>query len=136
MIFLRAFSQPILVLGSAKRINDLFDKRSSTYSGRPYSIMLDQLYVPVPFPSPLCKMDTKYSWQDRLDWCKAFSLMDYTPRWRKQRKMFHQNFNPSMIPQYHPIIGEHVQQFLGQVVGSPEEHRSHIRQYVPLGSES
>ncbi|KAJ2918174.1 hypothetical protein MD484_g2275, partial [Candolleomyces efflorescens] len=108
MIFLRAFSQPILILGSAKRINDLLDQRSSTYSGRPYSIMLDQL----------------------LDWCKAFSLMDYTPRWRKQRKMFHQNFNPTMIPQYHPIIREHVQQFLTQVAASPEEHRSHIRHLI------
>ncbi|KAJ2926963.1 hypothetical protein H1R20_g10156, partial [Candolleomyces eurysporus] len=43
MIFLRAFGQPILVLCSSKRINDLMDKRSSIYSGRPYSTMMNEL---------------------------------------------------------------------------------------------
>ncbi|RXW19792.1 hypothetical protein EST38_g6053 [Candolleomyces aberdarensis] len=104
MIFLRAFGQPILVLCSSKRINDLMDKRSSIYSGRPYSTMMNEL----------------------LDWGNIFSIIDSNKRrWKRQRRMFHQTFNASVLPEYHHMIRRHVNRYLVHMLSSSSEFISH-----------
>jgi len=43
MVFFKVLGQPILILNSVKRTNDLFEKRSSNYSDRKSGIMLMEL---------------------------------------------------------------------------------------------
>jgi len=43
MVFFKVLGQPILILNSVKRTNDLFEKRSSNYSDRKSGIMLIEL---------------------------------------------------------------------------------------------
>ena len=47
IIYFEVLGQPFMILGSLKRTNDIFDKRSSNYSDRKLSSMLE-LYVSFP----------------------------------------------------------------------------------------
>ncbi|RXW16402.1 hypothetical protein EST38_g9453 [Candolleomyces aberdarensis] len=103
-MFLRAFGQPLLVLNSQKRINDLLDKRSLIYSGRPYSTMMIEL----------------------LDWGHMLGLMESSnPWWKRQRKFFHQTYTASVIPEYQPIIRRHIHRLLGDLLSTPGDQYGH-----------
>ncbi|KAJ2926936.1 hypothetical protein H1R20_g10147, partial [Candolleomyces eurysporus] len=61
-----------------------------------------------------------------LDWKSNHGLMESTdPRWRRQRKFFHQTYNASIISEYHPIIRRHVQRLLGHLLSAPSDQHSH-----------
>jgi len=44
-MFLRILGQNILIVSSARRVQELFDQRASLYSGRPHMIMFNELCV-------------------------------------------------------------------------------------------
>ena len=54
-MYLNVLGQHIVVLSSLEVITDLFEKRSSNYSGRSYTIMLNELYVSNFFCNELIK---------------------------------------------------------------------------------
>ena len=45
MIYFKVFGQGFLVLGSVKRVYDIFERRSSNYSDRPRLVMLNEMFV-------------------------------------------------------------------------------------------
>ncbi|KAF9446837.1 cytochrome P450, partial [Macrolepiota fuliginosa MF-IS2] len=64
MVYLNAFGQDFLVLGSLARTNDLFESRSSNYSDRPKSTML----------------------VDLMGWSFSLGLLPYGSWWRRHRR--------------------------------------------------
>ncbi|KAJ3548042.1 hypothetical protein NMY22_g1426 [Coprinellus aureogranulatus] len=97
MVYLESLGTKILVLGSVKRTTDLFEKRSSLYSDRHASPML---------------------WQMGLD--ALLSLMPYGTRWRRQRKMFHEHFNPTVIHRYRPLMLEERFRYIQGAIEQPD----------------
>nr|CAJ00405.1 putative CyP450 monooxygenase [Pleurotus sapidus] len=104
MIYMNTMGQSILVLGSVERITDLLEKRSVKYSDRPRMTMLNELM----------------GW----DWC--FGLMPYCTSWRKQRKLFYDQFQTNFL-QFRPIQINHTHKFLGNLLESPDNFLQHIR---------
>ena len=43
IVHLEVFGQHVIVLNSAKAAKDLFERRSSIYSSRPFAVMLSEL---------------------------------------------------------------------------------------------
>ncbi|TEB33482.1 cytochrome P450 [Coprinellus micaceus] len=103
MLYLNVLGQPMLILSSAKRSRDLFELRSTNYSGRPRLPMIDEL-----------------GYADG-----GWAIMDYGPKWRKNRRTFHQYFNASAIPQYRPIIDHQLHRFLQWMLESPKDFEQH-----------
>ncbi|KAF7420894.1 hypothetical protein PC9H_011412 [Pleurotus ostreatus] len=104
MIYMNIMGQSILVLGSVERITDLLEKRSVKYADRPRMTMLNELM----------------GW----DWC--FGLMPYCTSWRKQRKLFYDQFQTNFL-QFRPIQVDHTHKFLGNLLESPDKFLQHIR---------
>ncbi|KAJ2917332.1 hypothetical protein MD484_g3042, partial [Candolleomyces efflorescens] len=59
-----------------------------------------------------------------------FSLMRYSPLWRKQRREFHSHFNHAVVDVYHPIILEERVQLLKDLLARPSEYRDHTKRYL------
>ncbi|EAU83306.2 cytochrome P450 [Coprinopsis cinerea okayama7 len=100
IVFIKALNQPILILDSLRRIEDLLEKRSLLYSNRPPMPMLRGL----------------------MGWDNMFVAMDYGPRWRLQRKTFAQYFTQSENKKYHPLLRERVQELIERVRLNPNNH--------------
>jgi cytochrome P450 len=128
MVYLEAFGAKILVLGSTKRTTDLFEKRSSIHSDRPeipmfsmYATLVIESYAREPFAKLFC----------RMGFTSFFSLMRYGSGWRRQRKMFHAHFNPTVVPLYHPLILEERANYIRDLLADPaafwERTRTSVR---------
>jgi len=53
--------------------------------------------------------------------------MPYGPWWRKHRTLFHQYFQPKMIPTYRPILLKETHTMIRNFLHSPENFYHHIR---------
>ncbi|KAI0082381.1 cytochrome P450 [Panus rudis PR-1116 ss-1] len=104
VIYLDLPMQPTVVLGSAKAINDLMEKRSHIYSDRKVTVM-DHL--------------TYWDWD--------FGFMGYNAKWRKYRKMFHQHFAPNVIPKYHHIQTQQARAYIRRMLDNPNGAVEEIR---------
>ncbi|EIM80551.1 cytochrome P450, partial [Stereum hirsutum FP-91666 SS1] len=72
------FGQPMIILSSPEAVTDLFEKRSTLYSGRMRQVMMVEL------------MDM--GWQ--------ITQLPYGEAWRIRRKVFHQHFGPEAMKIY------------------------------------
>ena len=54
--------------------------------------------------------------------------MEYGDKWRDHRRMFHQYFQPSVVPNYRPKIALETRKFIGRLHNSPEDWLRHVRQ--------
>jgi hypothetical protein len=57
----------------------------------------------------------------------SFPIMDYAPRWRRYRKLFHQHFNEHVSLSYRPVQERGVNHFLLRLLEEPEEFLRHTR---------
>lgn len=48
--------------------------------------------------------------------------------------MFHQYFQPSVVPNYRPKLALETRKFIGRLHNSPEDWLRHVRQYAVLYS--
>ena len=98
LVYYKVFNQGYLMVASMERVRDLFEKRSEIYSDRPTWTMLTEVYVVLP---------TVTMWTMLMvcscGWTFNFALFEYGPRWKRYRRLFHQNFNMNVIGQYQPI---------------------------------
>ncbi|TFK27884.1 cytochrome P450 [Coprinopsis marcescibilis] len=104
IVYYEILGQPILVLGSAKRTNDLFEKRSGVYSSRPRMPMINELM----------KFDN------------TFGTQKYGPRWKQLRRAFSEVFHPCVLPNYHPTITAQARKALARMVSTPKRWEDHI----------
>jgi cytochrome P450 len=106
-MFFSVFGQHIMILSSEKRMMDLFERRSAIYSGRPHSVMMHELFVPLS-----CLLNLPSTPLRRLEFDNFFAVLDYGPFWRKHRRAVHQYFYAGAIPRYLPIIKTYTQRYL------------------------
>ncbi|EAU87714.2 cytochrome P450 [Coprinopsis cinerea okayama7 len=106
MVYLEAFGQPILVLSSFKRVNDLFEKRSNIYSDRPHSTMINEL----------------------MNFKGFLGLIPYGSWWKRHRRAFQQSAKPFDLPKHHPLMVKYCGKFLKDVLANPEGWSDSVRQ--------
>ncbi|TBU23425.1 cytochrome P450 [Dichomitus squalens] len=104
VMHLDAFGQPIIVLGSHEAASDLLEKRSSNYSDRP--------------PSPMVDI-SGFRW--------AFTVREYGPFWRRGRRAFHQYFNQTAVQNYAADQRREAHRLVMRLIEQPEEFVHHIR---------
>ncbi|KII86913.1 hypothetical protein PLICRDRAFT_273725 [Plicaturopsis crispa FD-325 SS-3] len=104
IIYVNLAGTPMIILNSSKAANDLLERRSSNYSGRPLSIMVSELM----------------GW----DWMMAFA--PYGERWRALRRLFHREFHPQAAMQFRPLEIEAAHDLLRRFVTSPEDFDEHL----------
>ncbi|KAF8178464.1 cytochrome P450 [Pholiota molesta] len=105
VVFLSAFGKHLLFLNSFDTANELFDKRSENYSDRPYSTMSSEL----------------------MGWSFSFAHMRYGDQWKRLRRMFHSQFQPSIAPRYWDIQKKEAHALLRRLLESPENLDHHLR---------
>ncbi|KAK2464322.1 hypothetical protein APHAL10511_003779 [Amanita phalloides] len=107
VVYLKTYGQPLVILSSFKAANELFEKRSAVYSGRPRMVMADEL----------------------MGWDWDFLHMTHSDRWRQHRRVFHQSFQPRAIQGYHPIIRRAALHLVINFAATPEDFVNHIRHF-------
>ncbi|KAF6755815.1 cytochrome P450 [Ephemerocybe angulata] len=108
MVYLEALGIKILVLHSLDKAVELLEKKSGNYSGRPVMPMIFE----------------------HLRFNEYFSNADYTPTWRRQRRIFHQHFHPGVVSRYHPIHSHEVIRYVQDLAATPLDFKHHIQQLV------
>ncbi|KAF8632647.1 hypothetical protein AX17_004780 [Amanita inopinata Kibby_2008] len=107
IVYFELLGQKFIVLGSSKRADDLFAKRSSVYSFRQKTPYLT----------------------DVIDFDFNFFLLSYGTWWRRHRRAFHDYFHPNVVSKYHPVQIREVRAFLRRLLTTPEDFSEHIRFY-------
>ncbi|KAL4260095.1 cytochrome P450 monooxygenase, partial [Pleurotus pulmonarius] len=104
IIYLNVLGSPIVVLNSYKAVNDLLSARSSLYSDRPVSLMLNEL----------------------LGWGQLLSFLPYGQVWRTRRRAFWQEFNPQRAYNHRPKQLWHSRDLLRRLLEEPKRFLHHI----------
>jgi len=98
-----AFGYGLVVINDAKIADDLLEKRPGVYNDRP--------------STPIFKF---------VEWDLNMAIMPYGDKWRKNRKICHQNFHADAAKRYYSIQYGQVEKFLKNVLHEPEEFFEHI----------
>ncbi|KAF6747126.1 cytochrome P450 98A3 [Ephemerocybe angulata] len=109
MVYLEAMGQPIIILGTLERTEDLMEKHATMYSDRP-TLPVGQF----------------------IDLSHSFAMMNYGAEWRHDRRVFHQYLNHNAVVQYHPIMEQEAITLLRRLSEKPDDFRNHVR--FTLGS--
>ncbi|EIW55305.1 cytochrome P450 [Trametes versicolor FP-101664 SS1] len=104
LTYLNMLGQPIIILNSYEAAIGLLEGRSANTSDRPRLVMAEL---------------TGYMYE--------FAVQGYTQEWRIRRRLFHTFFQPSAIPQYHPVHVRECQRFRQRLLATPEEFLSLAR---------
>ncbi|KAH9897054.1 cytochrome P450 [Cubamyces lactineus] len=104
LVYLDAFGQPILILGTHEVAVDLLEKRSAIYSDRAIS--------------PIVELGG-------FEWTMVF--IRYGALWRRHRRALHRFFNPNSVKQFRPIQRKNISNFLMKLLFTPNEFSEHIR---------
>ncbi|KAJ2917333.1 hypothetical protein MD484_g3041, partial [Candolleomyces efflorescens] len=107
VFYMESLGTKIIVVSSLRAALDLFERRSTIYSDRPVTPMLS----------------------GEMGYDAYFTLMHYDTMWRKQRREFHQHFNPTVVKRYHPIILDERNSFLRDLLSSPETFRRRTKSF-------
>ncbi|KAF8730042.1 hypothetical protein AX14_005772 [Amanita brunnescens Koide BX004] len=87
---------------------DLFEKRSTIYSGRPRMVMADEL----------------------MGWEWDFLHMTHSDRWRQHRRVFHQSFQSRAIQGYFHVIRCASLVLVSNFAATPGDFVNHIRHFA------
>ena len=63
-----------------------------------------------------------------MKWDFNFGFIPYGARWRKLRKLFHENFHIDTVYKYQPMQRREVHAFLCRLLVTPDNFLHHIRQ--------
>ncbi|KAJ7591557.1 cytochrome P450 [Mycena floridula] len=107
LVYLRIFGRSILVLNSIEAVQELFERRSSTYSDRPKRVM-----------GELCGFGP------------TLILRNNDSVVREMRKMLHSEMNPRTVRQHDNIVQDAARVLCKSNIEKPEEFARHIRHYV------
>lgn len=104
VICLSVFGKPTIILNSRKAVNDLLLVRSSLYSDRPTSTMINEL----------------------LGWESIFSLAPYGEAWRARRRAFWQEFTSGRSAYHRPKQLRDTHDLLRRILQDPGNFFHHI----------
>lgn len=97
MVYLESLGTKILVISSLKRTTELFEQKSSNYS--------DRADLPM-----IC---------GQMGYEAYMSLMRYGSRWRRQRRLFHEHYNPTAVGRLHGLILDERRVFVQGLLKDP-----------------
>ncbi|KAH9937816.1 cytochrome P450 [Epithele typhae] len=112
IVYLDALGQPMIIVGSHEVAVDLLEKRSSNYSDRAPSAMIDMHVFLLPH---------------RFGW--AFTVHRYGQEWRRNRRAMHQYFNANAVAQYAASQKLEAHRLARRMIDDPEHFRQHIRRF-------
>ncbi|KAG6908985.1 hypothetical protein DXG01_002474 [Tephrocybe rancida] len=110
MVYVNVLGNSILVLGSARRATDIFEKHSTNYSDRVQLPMLDL-----------------------MGWNFSFATMSYSPWWRRHRKCFHEHFHFTATQKYQPVQLRESRALLRRLLDTPDDFLQHTRHGLDKG---
>ncbi|TFK49132.1 cytochrome P450 [Heliocybe sulcata] len=105
LVYFQGLGNSILVLNSAKVINDLLDKRADVYSHRPELVVAGELM--------------------RLD--QGVGSLPYGREWRTQRKLCAVALSATAVKQYYGVQEDAAALLAKALVTSPESFTGHVR---------
>ncbi|KAJ7115441.1 cytochrome P450 [Mycena epipterygia] len=105
ILHLNVAGKSIIVLSSLEAVEDLLDKRASTYSDRPRLPMVNEL---------MC-------------WSLGLAFMKYGDRWRTHRRLFHEQFNSVAVQNFRPKLRDGTHDLLRRMVKQPDDFLHHLR---------
>lgn len=133
VVHYRILGTHVVILNSARATKDLFERRSGLYSDRYATLScLEGCYVDhlvkasdsharVVRPSMnICIEEMTSHTCHRIGLNRVWGFLGYGDRWRAHRKLFHQYFRDSEIPNYYPQMRKSVHQLLGLLCDSPQ----------------
>jgi cytochrome P450 len=56
-----------------------------------------------------------------------FGLLPYGPKWRRQRRVFHQHFDSKVISRHHPTMASASVDLAKDMLSAPERFADHTR---------
>ncbi|PCH39711.1 hypothetical protein WOLCODRAFT_68708, partial [Wolfiporia cocos MD-104 SS10] len=99
VVYIRLFKNPVVILNSVQGAHDLLDKKSAIYSGRPRTVLYDEMCHGVGL------------------WLK---FMKYSERWKKHRKWAQNVFNDKVaLRSYLPLQQREVYMLLSVLRDTP-----------------
>ncbi|KAJ9102651.1 hypothetical protein QFC19_004760 [Naganishia cerealis] len=99
---------PVLIVGNAGIANELLDKRGAIWSSRPRMIMTSEL----------------------VSRGLRMTFMQFTERWKQQRKLLHTMTQPRAATTYEPIQDEESRQLVQDMLKRPTDYWSHCQRYA------
>ncbi|KAF8123450.1 cytochrome P450 [Boletus edulis] len=106
IFMIRVLKQDIIMINSERIAKELFERRSSIYSDRPYLAAKDP-----------------YGWSFHLTWAQ------YGDRWRLQRRIFHQTFRAEAALAFRPVQLEKARQLVLDILSAPHDFSKHIQKF-------
>lgn len=64
----------------------------------------------------------------RMGWNFGLGFKTYGDEWRKERRMFHQEYKQNVVSRYHAIQMQKVNSMLQSILTDPSNFRDHIRE--------
>ncbi|KII83024.1 hypothetical protein PLICRDRAFT_47437 [Plicaturopsis crispa FD-325 SS-3] len=104
LIHLNIAGTPMIVINSAETANDLLERRSLIYSGRPSTVMAFEL----------------------MGWHWHLAALPYGEEFRTGRRLFHREFNPQASLRFRPLQLDVTHDLLRRLVVSPDQYSEHI----------
>ncbi|TFK25117.1 cytochrome P450 [Coprinopsis marcescibilis] len=105
ILYLNVAGTNIIVIDTAEVANDLLEKRSSIYSGRPRMTMLNEL----------------------SGWDFNFGFQDYGSYWRTHRKLVHLTFNQGVVGHFKPHVTRATRNMLNRFLDEPRKMEENLR---------
>ncbi|EMD37501.1 hypothetical protein CERSUDRAFT_65155 [Gelatoporia subvermispora B] len=103
IIHMKVLGRNIIVLNSLRAVQDLIERRTSTYQDRGTTEIIKLA-----------------GW----DW--SLGMMDYGRRWREHRQLFHQFFNEQAVRAYEPYLRDGARSLLKRLYHTPEDPIRHF----------
>ncbi|KAL0573231.1 cytochrome p450 [Marasmius crinis-equi] len=106
IIHLEALGDHIVILNSFDAANELLERRSRIYSGRPNEAA-----------------------GKITGWDFNITFLSYTDQWRRARRTYQQNFRPLAVQKMFPLINRSVSTLLEQLLEDPDRFQDHLLVY-------
>jgi cytochrome P450 len=65
-----------------------------------------------------------------MGWDFTLGFLPYNDEWRRQRRLFHENFRAKAVPAYQPLEVEKAHILLQSLAQSPQDAFTHVREYL------
>ncbi|KAF7328135.1 Cytochrome P450 [Mycena venus] len=124
IIHLDVLGTPIIILSSLEMAEELLQNRSLIYSDRPRSTMLNELVG-----GDFLFRESVLFWVFK-SLMSLVAFMSYGEVWRKQRRLFHQEFQPQACRRFRNQERKNAHALLRNILDGPDQFIQHVQHAV------